>query len=807
MKDNKSIKPFHLMLGLGFLSGSLIALQVVFTRIFSITIWYHFAYLVIGIALLGYGAAGAYLTIFNRVLTLEKLPKLVFILGLVVVIDLFIILQIQIDPLGGRDALSDAVFGLGLYFIAVFSVFFLGGLVVVFIFSAWAQHASRLYFADLLGASISTLAVTWLIRSFGGVNAVLVIVIIIWFVSVLFSSAMSNSWGNNIVVAVVICSGFLLYTMNAQQPQLPIPPSKELWMVMNSAGIDKPEYSVWNPVARVDVLPPVGFNDSYQWIIFGGLGTEALRNQKLYQHQIRFVTLDGTSITAIHEFNGDLSEYGFLHQAIVNAPYLLTMERPSVLLIGVGGGLDILLARTHQAKHITAVELNGDVVDLLKGPYAEFSGNLYYDPHTEIVVAEGRSFLSREEMKYDLIQGIGVDNFAALSGGAYVLSESYLYTTESMELMISRLSDKGIFSWTRFLNDPPRETLRLSGLAAEALRHLGISNPYEHIAIISNENMDSGTLLVSKSPMSLEKVRMLRTWAVENHFIILQDPYINTGTIYASYLRSEDPRMFESNYPFQISPVTDENPYFYNYFKWGNITLKGGGSGDLNTRLPVGNLVLLALLGFSTAAATVFIVFPLMKYRRQSLRIPNASSKLGYFSMLGLGYIFVEIVFIQRFTLFVGYPTRAITTTIFAMLFFSSLGSLASKSLCPDLLNHRRFLLMLCGLILIYIFGLKVIVALLLGLPDFARIIVTVLLIAPVAFLMGMPFPIGMERISSQRTELLPWVWGVNGVFSVVGTTLVTFISMQANFTVSLVCANLFYLCAFILSPSFWKDE
>lgn len=376
-----------------------------------------------------------------------------------------------------------------------------------------------------------------------------------------------------------------------------------------------------------------------------------------------------------------------------------------------------------------------------------------------------------------------------------------------MELVISRLSANGIYSWTRFLNDPPRETLRLSGLAAEALRRLGVSNPYEHIAIIGNENMDSGTLLVSKSPMSLEKVRMLRAWVAENHFVILQDPYINSQTIYSDYLRSKEPRMFEENYPYRIYPVTDDNPYFYNYFKWGDITLQGGGSGDLNTRWPVGNLVLLALLGFSMTAAAVFVIFPLMKYRRQSLRIPNASSKLGYFSMLGLGYIFVEIVFIQKYTLFVGYPTRAITTTIFAMLFFSSLGSLASKSLCQDLPSHRRLLLVLCGLILVYIFGLKTVIASLLGLPDLARIIVTILLIALVAFLMGMPFPIGLDRISSQRTELLPWVWGVNGVFSVIGTALVAFISMQVNFTFSLVCANLFYFLAYLLSSSFWKED
>lgn len=338
MNENKPIKSFQIALGLILLSGSLIALQVVFTRIFSITIWYHFAYLVIGIALLGYGAAGTYLAMFNRALTLEQLPKLVFMLGLLITIDLFMILQIQIDPLGGRDALPKAVFGLGLYFIIVFSIFFLGGLIIVFIFSVWRQQVSRLYFADLLGASIGTLVATWLIRSLGGVNAVLAIVFVILFVSIMFNSVLSRLWRVSMIVAVVVYSGILLHTISAQQSQLPIPPSKELWRVMHAEGIDKPEYSIWNPVARVDVLPPVEFNDAYQWIIFGGISSESIKNPESYQHKMRFVTLDGTSITAIHEFKGDLSEYEFLQQTIVNAPYLLTSERPSVLLIGVGGG-------------------------------------------------------------------------------------------------------------------------------------------------------------------------------------------------------------------------------------------------------------------------------------------------------------------------------------------------------------------------------------------------------------------------------------------------------------------------------------
>lgn len=809
MKEGNQISTFKLMLGLGLLSGSMIALEVVFTRVFSITIWYHFAYLVIGIALLGYGAAGTYLAMFNskNKLDINKLPAFVFILGLLITVNLFVILQIRIDPLGGKAALMNAVLGLGFYFITVFSIFFLGGLIIVFIFNTWNQQTYRLYFADLLGASLGTLVVTWLVRSLGGINAILALATIILFVGIMFSSLLSPRWRVGFMLASIGCGGFLFYLMMTQQVQLPVAHSKELWGAMKAVGVDKPEYTRWNPVARVDVLPPIEFNESFQWIIFGGLSANAFEVQGTGQHLMRFVTLDGTSITAMHEFNGDLSKYNFLNQTIVNAPYLLIPEQPSVLLIGVGGGLDILLARTHHANHITAVELNSDVVNLLEGPYADFSGHLADDPKTDIVVAEGRSYLLSEQKKYDLIQGIGVDNFAALNGGAYVLSESYLYTVDAMESIINHLSDDGVYSWTRFINDPPRETLRLSGLAAEALRRNGVTKPYEHIAIISNENNDSGTLLVSRLPMDYDKVQFLRNWASENRFNILQDPYIDTNTVYAEYLRSDNPRKFETEYPYNISPVTDDNPFFYNYFKWSNLIVQGGESGDLNTRLPIGNLVLLALLGFSSVAAVIFIVFPLMKYRRESLRVPNSFSKLGYFSMLGLGYIFVEIIFIQRFTLFVGYPTRAITTTIFAMLFFSSLGSLMAKSFCHSILDHRRILLILCALILAYIIGLKMVINTLLGLSDITRILLTVILIAPVGFLMGMPFPIGLDKISSQRMGLLPWVWGVNGVFSVMGTALVPFISMQVNFTFSLICANLFYLTAFLLSPALWQND
>ena len=787
-----------------FASLSVLALEVIFTRIFSIMIWYHFAYLVIGVALLGGGAAGAYLALqhWDAAALSGRIGKLAVAFSLSILVNLLVISVVQFDPLQlSRLGLVRTVVGLAIYFASMFAIFLLGGLLLAGAFSLWSHDSHRLYFADLLGASASTLGVSWLVQTLGGPGAIACVALLALAGGLLFGVRLSARARWLMPVIALGEVALLLFITLVKPIQLPVPQSKEYGVALSMLGVSGPEYTRWNPVGRVDVLPVISFNPQTYWLVIGGVSSTFTPAP----HQMHFVTSDGTSITALHEFHGDLTPYLFLDHTLVSAPYQLAADHPQVLNIGVGGGVDILLARLHQAQHITAVELNSDVAALLTGPYADFTGHLADDPHTQIVVAEGRSYLTRSTQRYDIIQGIGVDNFAALSGGAYVLSESYLYTVEAMQSALSHLAPQGVFSWTRLVNNPPRESLRLAGLAAEALRRQGVTDPATHIAIVANEAGDTATLLVSPSPMAPAAVQRLRDWAAANHFQLLQDPYQRLNTVYADYLNAADPRAFEAAYAFNIAPTTDDNPFFYNYFKWQNLQIVRNDTGDINTRLPIGNFILLTMLAFALVAAVIFIAAPLARYRRRGLALPQARPMLLYFSLLGLGYIFVEVVLIQRFTLFIGYPTRAITTTIFSLLLFSAVGSLAARRLCQTSRQLRIVLLAAAAAILVYVVGLPWLLPALLPLPDQARTLLSVVIIAPLGFLMGMPFPTGLRQLSAGAQGLVPWAWGVNGVFSVIGSVLVILIGMAAGFSLSLTAAALFYALAAATVGELWQ--
>lgn len=784
-------------LGVALVSACVLALQVIFTRIFSIMIWHHFTYLIVGVALLGGGAAGVFLAVrrWRREVIRRRLGPLALGFSLSLLGTLAIISFVHFDPLSA-DGILRTLIGLAIYFASLFVTFLLGGLVIAGAFSVGSQYAHRLYFADLLGAAVSTLAVIWVVHVLSAPSAIVLVGLLAGVAALLFG--LPGRWRWATVVLLAGQAGLLVLSL-VQPIVLAVPDSKPLNWALEFSGADKPEYTRWNPVARVDVTPVVEVDEP---MIVGGISRQYLADATAGEpFRLNFVTLDGTSMTGLYEFDGDLERFAFLRHAVISAPYVISTPRPATLMIGVGGGIDILLARLYDAARIVAIDLNSDVIDLVNNRYADFTGNLGTGT-TTVLTAEGRSYLTSSTERFDIIQGIGLDNIAALNTGAYVLSESYLYTTEAFELALDRLNPAGIFSWTRAASDPPIETLRLAGLAAEALRTRGVERPGDHIIVVENDTASAINLLVSPSPFTAAQVEAIDVWAAANAFRILHEPYRMLETPYADYLTADDPRAFEAAYPFNIYPVSDDHPFYYNYFKWERLLEGGARTGNLSSRMPVGNLILLAMLIFTVIAAALFVVVPLARYQRTGLQTPNAGRMLAYFSALGAAYMFIQIVLIQRFTLFIGYPTLAITTTIFSMLCFSACGSLAAQYLLKSRFRLQPAILTVSALIVLYMLGLPAIFRALLGLDDTLRVLISVLLIAPLAFVMGMPFPTGIRQVGRNAPDLVPWAWGMNGIFSVLGSTLVIIISMVSSFTVSLFVAALIYAIAAAVAPS-----
>lgn len=787
-------------LGLAVMSGSILALQIIFTRIFSIIIWHHFSYLVIGVALLGGGAAGTFLAVrqWSAAEIEARLGSFAALFSLAVLTNLVVISAVELDPLRMR-ALPWTMAGLLLYFATLCATFFAGGLAVASCFSVWVRDAHRLYCIDLLGAGVASLAVLWLLQWLGGPGALVLVALAAMLTAVFFGGAQLRRWGRLVPALVAAETALLIWTVAAEPFRLPIPESKELGWALHAQGVSRPEYTAWNPVARVDVLPEIRVREP---MIVGGVSSTWLEaSQALPQtYPLKLVTLDASSMTGIYWFDGDLSRFDFLRHAVIGAVYKLGITRPSVLNIGVGGGLDILLARRNDAAHITAIELNADVAQLLTTRYADYSGRLVYAPDTELIVAEGRSFLIRDRRQFDIIQGIGLDNHAALSGGAYVLAESYLYTVESFALALAKLTPRGVMSWTRVAGTPPREMLRLAGLAAEALRRRGVRQPAQHIAIVGNESESVATLLVARSPFARSAVARLNEWAVANRFPVLFDPFRRLETRYADYLLHPRPADYAASYPFNIYPVTDDSPFFYNYFRLGDWRFDR--AADRMQRFPIGNLILLTLIALSATAAVVFILLPLWRYHRAGLDTPAVVPMLAYFALLGLGYIFVEIVLIQRFTLLVGYPTLAIATTVAALVTFSAVGSLLGRGIDWTGRRLRQLTGAIAALIAVYALLLPAAVAALLQWPDGARILAAAALTAPLALAMGLPFPSGLQRVGANAPGLVPWAWGINGVFSVVGASAVILLSMLTDFTTAMLVSAVFYALAGMVAGS-----
>jgi len=517
---------------------------------------------------------------------------------------------------------------------------------------------------------------------------------------------------------------------------------------------------------------------------------------------------DGDDMSVITRFDGDFSTLDYVAELTSSLPYHL-VDKPRVLVLGAGAGSDVLQALYHGAGSVDAVELNSQMVGIVRDSYGDFAGRIYDDERVNIHVNEARGFVTRDTSRYDLIQVALLDSFATAGAGTRGLSESYLYTVEAIGLYLDRLSPDGILSITRWLRPPARDSLKLAATAIEALRQTGVAAPGEHLAVIRSWN--TVTLLLARSPLSAERIDVLRQFARSrsfdtawypgmapeeaNRFNRLDEPQLFAGI---SALLGTDATGFAERYKFNIAPATDDRPYFFHFFKWGVLPemieiARQGGAGLIEW----GYLILLATFVQAALAGVLIILLPLRAIRR------NWDDGLGtfmgtYFFLLGLAFLFVEIAFIQKFTLFLSHPLYSVAVVLSGFLVFAGLGSVMSGDVTRLAARIRigPVTLAVSGVALItlsYIWLMPALFERLAGLSDLARIMVSMLLIAPLAFCMGMPFPIGLKSVAEEAPGFIPWAWGINGFASVVSATLATLLAIQLGFTAVLVIAIVLY--------------
>jgi hypothetical protein len=665
----------------------------------------------------------------------------------------------------------------------------------------------RLYFSDLLGAATGCLLAVSLIEA-QGVPGLIIIAS-----GLLFAAAAALGVGigrgvSSAALGTVAVAVLGLAAPAGERIPIAVTSTKHPPSLHPKLG-DGESYIRWTALSRVDAA---GWDRPTRRAFWATNGL--MRGFPGPLPQVARVTYDGSNGSNIYPYSGDLSEYAMLEHHLLRTPYLLTVK-PRVLVIGVGGGIDMINAIVQGASHVTGAELQPQTVYLLKDRLREFTGGFYDRPDVELIASEGRHFIRKTEKRFDLIQITATDTFAAQATGAYVLAESYLYTVEAVADYLTRLEDDGVLSMVMgdlvHRNDtPPPLGTRIASIAWQALSESGADRPADHLLIIGSLNREGTArveeILVKKSPLTRPEVSAVLAFTAAKGFEVLYAPERFSGgrEHWLGPVLGDDAAVRERALDtawFRMDPVRDGDPFFYNVGRWSHF----GSRASIYFMFPgssVGQLMLVLMLVQSGAWGVVLIGLPLLRGAREGLRGPRVASYLAYFLALGIGFMFVEISFVQSFVLFLGSPTHALSVTIFSLLLFSSLGSLLSARVAdrPEW-ALRRVAPVVTVLIVLYALGLSRVFDYFLPLEFPARLAIAVAAQLPMGLTLGAFMPLGIACIAREQPRLVPWAWGINGIGSVVGTTLAVVIAMAWGFAaVAAAAATLYALGTFVMT-------
>lgn len=781
-----------LYLGILLISIATLSLEVSLTRVFSVSLWYHFGFLVISLALLGFGASGTLLAIcpvFSRGKTQVWLSLFSAAFSLAVLFAYFITLALPVDPYLVLWDWSQLLY-LSIYYLAWGIPFLAAGSTVGLAIKQFSGEVGRIYASSLLGSALGCLSPILAIPVLGGPGILIL--------SALLGLAASFAFGfyfRTRRVAIAIPSLALIATLIFFPSKLPLPISEYKGLSMALILPDaRTLMTEWSPISRVDVIES-------QYIRLAPGLSFSFRGEIPPQMAL---AIDGNGLSPITRFEGNVEILEFTDYLSSSLAFHLK-ERPDVLIIGPGGGLDILAALYNNAREVMAVELDPVIARAVGERFSSFAGGLYQLPQIKVKIAEGRSFIRRTHESYDIIQISLLDSFAATAAGVSSLNENYLYTVEAFRDYYNRLKPGGILSITRWLRLPPRDEVRIFATALEALESLGLSQPRAHLAFI--RSWSNATILLKQDPFVVAELNKIRRFVEErsfdlvylpdlreeelNRFNRLEWPYYYQ--VVNNLLNKERREEFYQKYLFDIKPATDDKPFFFHFFKLKSIGffLKNLG----RQYIPLGEwgyLVLLAALSQALLVSLLLVLLPLMLWKG----CPRGGARsLFYFAVLGMGFMFIEIVLIQKFVLFLGHPTYAITVILFSLLLFSGMGSYISAYLpFPPRSRIRAAITGVSFLSLLYLWALPWIFQSFIGEALWVRVMLTLLLLAPLGLFMGVPFPSGIEILERTLPALIPWAWGINGAASVIASILAILVAVSLGFRAVLVLAVLVYL-------------
>ena len=797
------------IISVGLVSAAALGYEILLMRLFSIIQWHHFAYLIISLALLGYGASGTFValskTYLLRHFTLAYWLNLI-LFGVATVV---CYLATQAIPFNAEEILWDwqqSVYLLTIYLLLSVPFFFAANGVALAL-TRHSKEVARIYAADLLGAGLGSLGIVLLLFTVFPVAALKYLGALGLFSAFVAVCELKSNRRSLYVTALL--GTLLLLALPIEWLELNISPYKGVSQTLRISGthIVKERSS---PLGFLTVLesPVIPLRHA------PGL---SLTSTAPIPKQLGLFT-DSDALTTIDQ-NPRGQPLAYLDQLTSALPYYL-MDPKHVLILGAGGGAGVQQALNHQVQRIEVVEINPQVIELVRNDYAEWSGRLYERKGVRVHISDARAFIRRSEGQYDLIQLNLQNSFGASAAGLHALSEDYLYTVEALQDYFGHLLPGGYLAISGWIKLPPRDVLKLYATAVSALRGLNDLPPHRQLVLI--RGWQTSTLLIKNGPFTDREIAHLRafckarlfdvawypgmTVSEANHFNILKQPYFFQA---ASALAGDNADIFIDRYKFDIKPVTDDRPYFFHFFKWSVLpeilVLRGQGGIPL---LEAGYLVLVATLLQALAISIVLILIPLWVVRKQRKHTESTISRTRlviYFSAVGLGFLLVEIAFIQKFILFLHHPTYAIATVLTAFLLFAGAGSACTQSIKNRLgpMAQHTGKVVACIVVIgaIYMILLTPLLSSLTLSHMVQRTFATIMLIAPLAFCMGVPFPLGLARLAEETPRFIPWAWGINGCASVISAVLATLLAIQFGFTVVILSALFMYVIAALTFP------
>ncbi len=770
-----------LLAGIGLSSFAALLLELALTRLFSVVLFYHFAFLAISIALLGLGAGGVFAYLKKTWLTRFETRNLAAWLSVANALLIPFVLDVVLRTPVSLELSQSNFLRLTVIYIASAIPFFLTGLQFSIIFARESGHIPRLYGADLCGGALACLGIVPLLNFLGGPNTILF--------AALIAAVAGSVWATTADVrrVTLTLASVLLGLIAANH-------SGRLLDVVYAKGAFRDptmvEFSRWNAISRVEVDR---------------------------QDNAKVIVIDADANTFI--MNSDPKNWqntSWQRNLMSAPPALVNVLRPhgEYAIIGPGGGVDVLRAVANGSPDVTGIEINPIIANsIMRDRYADYSYHLYQRPEVHVHVTDGRSFVRNAKQSFDVVQMTLVDTWASTAAGAFALSENSLYTVEAFQEYFAHLKPDGMIAITRWEFQQPREALRVVSVAMEALHRLGVENPAKNFIVVSEGDLDEDGLpvvvLAKKSAFSQQEEN-----AIEQHLnrypnlVALYRPSDAGDNPFSSLIASNNPSAFARQYAYNVAPVNDNAPFFFFTLKLGQILRPQSLQQGIDWKVNLGVAVLGMVLIISVIAVVAFLVIPLAARQRRRERWV----RLLYFVAVGLGYIMVEIAFIQRFVLFLGHPTYALTVVVFLLLLSSGAGSLASRRWLGQASSAWLPLTIIVAALVLYVFILTGLLNALVGLAFIAKLLVSAALLVPLGFAMGMPFPTGLRALSLVSIDIpesrsnhagenaVEWAWAMNAASSVLGSVLAMVIAIQFGLNITLACGASAYLAALMLT-------